>query len=305
MRLPLLPLLLPMLLPATPALSDAPQVVTDTAPVHALVSLVMGDLGQPAMLLPPGTSPHDAALRPSDAAGLEGADVVIWTGPGLVPQLEGPVATLAPDAAVLELLETPGWTRLPLRDDADFAAHDHGADDHAHDHGATDPHAWLDPAVAAVWVAAIADTLAGADPANAAAYAANAQAAATDLAALRERLAADLLPLHGRAYLVPHDAYQYFEAAFGLPASGAIALSDAQGAGPAHVAELQARIAAEGIGCVLTDPQTPPGLVALVAEGSALRCAEADPDGQRLAPGPGLYAALVAGVAAALRDCLG
>lgn len=328
---------LPLLLCSTAALAEVPAVVADTAPVHALVSLVMGDLGQPAMLLPPGSSPHDAALRPSDAAALAAANVVIWSGEALVPFLTEPVATLAPDAVTVALLETEGWAALPLREDANFAHehshgdahgdehadedghadHDHAEEshddhdhadhdhDHGHDHGGIDPHAWLDPAVASVWVTVIADTLGSVDPDNAATYAANAQASVAEFDALRAGLVTRLAPLSGRAYLVPHDAYQYFETAFGLPASGAIALSDATGAGPAHVAELQARIADQGISCVLTDPQTSPDLVALVIEGSDVRTAAADPDGQQIAPGAGLYVALIEGVAAALEDCLG
>lgn len=302
------------------ALAEVPAVVADTAPVHSLTAMVMGDLGAPALLLPPGMSPHDASLRPSDAQGLAAADVVIWTGPELVPAIEGPIAALAGGASVLALLETDGWDRLPRRTDPDFATADHDHDhDHAHeaeadhaeedghdhDHGAaTDPHAWLDPAVASVWLGHIAGALSAADPDNAATYAANAEAAAAALMAQRARLATDLAPLAGRAYVVPHDAYQYFETAFGLPAAGAIALSDAADPGPAHVAALQARIADEGILCILTDPQTNPGLVALVAEGSGARTAAADPDGTSLEPGAGLYPALIDGVAGALLACL-
>ena len=40
------------LLAASPALA-VPNVLTDIAPINALVSEVMGDLGTPALLLPP------------------------------------------------------------------------------------------------------------------------------------------------------------------------------------------------------------------------------------------------------------
>ncbi|MBL9049588.1 MAG: zinc ABC transporter substrate-binding protein, partial [Tabrizicola sp.] len=38
-------------LASTPALAEVPSVVTDIPPVHALVAEVMGDLGQPELLL--------------------------------------------------------------------------------------------------------------------------------------------------------------------------------------------------------------------------------------------------------------
>jgi len=50
---------------ATPALADAPRVVTDIPPVHSLAAMVMDGVGTPELLLPPGASPHDFALRPS------------------------------------------------------------------------------------------------------------------------------------------------------------------------------------------------------------------------------------------------
>ena len=293
-----------------------PVVVTDTAPVHALVAMVMGDLGEPARLIPPGTSPHDAALRPSDAAALSQAGLVIWSGTGLVPYLADPIATLAPSAEVLSLLDDTDWPRLPLRDHAAFSRddhdhdhdHDHGdhADDHDHDHAldSVDPHGWLSPAVAQAWIDSIAASLIAQDPENAEIYAANAQAARAEITALQAEITEVLAPVAGRPYFVPHDAYQYFETAFDMPAAGAIALSDAVSAGPAHVAEMQKRIADEGIACVLSDPQTSPDLLALVIEGSDAKTAAADPDGQDLTPGAALYPAMMKGLAAALAACL-
>jgi len=292
---------------ATPAPAEVPRVVTDIAPVHSLVAQVMGDLGSPGLIVPPGTSFHDAGLRPSDAAALAGADLVIWTGTAAVPFLAGPVATLAGQAAVVALLETPGWEPLPPREGEGFEA-DH---DHDHDHGAggIDPHAWLDPAVAAAWADTIAEALAGADPEHGAAYRAHAQALRADLARTQEEIAARLAPLAGRPWLAAHDATQYFERAFAIPAAGAIALPDAQAPGPARLAALRARIADGGIACILAEPDTPPRTLALLAgaeDGSdGPRVAVADPDGLGLEPGPGLYGALLTGIAAALEECLG
>ena len=73
---------------------------------------------------------------------------------------------------------------------------------------------------------AIAAALAAADPANAAAYAANAEAFAAETAALtgdRGAARAGARP----AVIVFHDAYQYFEQRFDMPAAGSIALQEA------------------------------------------------------------------------------
>ncbi|MGR3463525.1 zinc ABC transporter substrate-binding protein [Limimaricola sp.] len=301
-------------------MAESPRVVADTAPLHSLVSRVMEGAGTPELLLPPGGSPHDAALRPSDAQRLSEADLVVWTGPALLPWLEEALPTLAPEAATLQVLRMEGWDRLPLRDTPAFeTAHGHdddheapemgGAhdDDHAEEavHGDTDPHAWLDPQVAARWMEGIAEALAEADPENAALYRDNAAAAAAQDAEMTARLSARLAPLAGRGYLVPHDAYQYFEQRFALPAAGALALSDAAAPGPARIAELRELVEAGDITCVLSDPETPPDLVALLREGTGAATAEADPDGLRLEPGPDLYPALIEGLASAIEECLG
>lgn len=292
----------------------APTVATDIAPVHALAARVMQGLGEPTLLLPPGASPHGYALRPSDAAALEGAAVVFWVGEALTPWLERSIAALAARATVVELAAAPGVTLLPLREDARFAAHGHdnhaaGAGgehaDHGHGHGdGFDPHLWLDPANAALWLDAMAATLAQADPANAAAYAANAAAGRQELAALKVELDATLAPVRGRGFIVAHDAYQYFEAAFAVPAAGAVALSDARAPGAARISEIRAAIEAAQVACVFTEPQLSPALTATLVEGTGARSGVLDPLGAGLAPGAALYPALLRGVAASLADCL-
>ena len=117
------------------AFAEVPQVATDIAPVHALVAQVMGDLGEPALIVRPGASPHGYAMRPSEAAALNGADLVVWIGEGLTPWLEGPVETLGDGAAVLELMSVEGTILHDYREGATFAAHDHG-DHEGHDHEA-------------------------------------------------------------------------------------------------------------------------------------------------------------------------
>ena len=126
---------------ATGAIADVPKVAVDIAPVHSIVSAVMGDLGTPDLVIPAGASPHDHALRPSEARALDQADVVVWMGHALAPWLEGPVDSLAGDATVLELLDHPQTLLLEVRTGATFGEHDHGHDDHDdHKEAAADAH---------------------------------------------------------------------------------------------------------------------------------------------------------------------
>ncbi len=296
-----------------PAFAEVPKVMTDIAPIQSLVARVMQGVGTPDVLLPPGASPHDFAMRPSDADRLANADLIIWVGHGLTPWLEEPLGTLAPDAAKLELLDTTGWSMLQARADPEFAEeelHDDEAEaSHDDDHSGVDPHAWLDPSNAAVFMTLTAQALAAADPDNAATYSANAQAAQGEMASLKAETLALLAPFAGGTYIVPHDAYQYFEAAFGMPAAGAISLTDASTPGPSRVAELRGKVASGAITCVLTDPQTSPEWTEVLRDGSIANTAFVDPDGGSQAAGldrpEDLYPAIIRQIAAGLADCLG
>jgi zinc transport system substrate-binding protein len=282
-----------------PVLADVPRVVTDIAPIHSLTAQVMGDLGQPDLLLPPGADPHDFALRPSDAGRLADAELLIWVGVGLTPWLEEPLKTLAPDAVWISLLDTSSWDPLELREKVD----DDG-DNHDHDHGDIDPHAWLDPTVAKAWVAAIADALSNADPENAATYRANATTATAALATLQDEVAATLAGLGNRAYVLPHDGYQYFENRFGLTAQATISGIDARTPGPAQIASLRAQMAKNKVVCVFSDAEIGESWAQVITEGTDAKTVSIDGVGVGLEAGSNLYADTIIRLGNAFVNCL-
>lgn len=114
-------------------MADVPNVVADIAPVHSLISRVMDGVGTPSLILPPGASPHEYSLRPSEAAALQNADIVIWMGADLAPWMGDAVETLAKDAGHLELLEADETQLLEFREGALFEKHAHGVAEHAED----------------------------------------------------------------------------------------------------------------------------------------------------------------------------
>jgi len=270
----------------------APNVVTDIAPIHGLVSDVMGDLGAPTLLLPANADAHSYTMRPSDGQTLADAEIVIWVGAGLTPWLEKPLETLVPDATKLALLLTEGWTPREL----------HDADDH--DHGVIDPHAWLDPAVAATWLVTIAQALGAADPENADTYAENAAQAAAQFAQLREGITAQMAPFAGRAVIWPHDAYGYFADAFGVTSAGAIMTSDAAPPSIFHMTELGELARSGEVICILSDPEVKAALVTTIRGGTGLNTAQIDPIGTNIPLGVGFYSALISQLADQIAGCL-
>ncbi|GAB1479510.1 zinc ABC transporter substrate-binding protein [Paracoccaceae bacterium] len=304
--------LLPTLAPAV-AHAEVPNVVTDIPPVHALVSLVMGDLGQPQLLLAKGADEHDFALKPSQMRGISDATLAVWIGPELTPWMER--ALQGSNAAQLALLDAPGTERRSFAEgggdhDHDHAGeeqHDHDAEGHddGHSHTGTDPHAWLDPENAVVWTGLIAAELTRLDPENAVTYSANADAARARIATLDADLKAQLAPVADKAFVAFHDAYGYFTAHYGLQPAGHLALGDAASPGAAHITELRAEIAAGGIVCLFPEVQHDPTLLTQLSEGSSVRIGGAlDPVGSSLEPGPAAYETLLHSIADTLSDCL-
>ena len=189
-------------------------------------------------------------------------------------------------------------TTTTRSDDQDHDDHDD------HGHGAHDPHAWLSPENAKLWLNIIASKLSVADPENAASYFTNAAAGQAEIEDMVAEVSATLKPVQGGKFVVFHDAYQYFENDFDFYASGAISLGDASDPSPARIAEIQRRIQEEGIQCVLAEPQYKKGLVATVMEGSEATASVIDPLGADIKPGPKLYTQLIKNMAKTLRDCL-
>ena len=294
----------------------APAVVAATKPVHSLVSAVMGDTGAPTLLVKGAASPHTYSLRPSDAAALESADIVFWTGHGMELFLGEALETLSTEATVVELAEAPGIELLPIREGGAFEAHSHGDEDHDHDHahedeghdheeGEGDMHFWLDPENAKLMVTEIARVLSAADPDNAAIYAANAEAEQARLDALSEELKTTLVPVAGKPFLVFHDAYQYFENRFDLDVAGTVTVSPEAMPGAARIDELRAKVAELGATCVFAEPNFEPAIVSTIVEGTAAKAGVLDPEGASLTEGPDLYHQLLQGIATGLVDCLG
>ena len=299
------------------ALAGVPRVVTDIAPVHSLVAMVMGDLGQPDLLVGNGGDPHSFQLRPSQAASLQQADMIIWMGHAMTPWLKRMLDSLSANAVQIALLDAAVTV---TRSYADDSADDHEAAQttaiaeagtqpdgtgEAPPHDGTDPHAWLDPRNATAWLALIADRLSALDPANAAIYAANATAGAAQIAALEAEIITLLAPVKTRPFVVYHDAYGYFSGHFGLTVAGELALGAATNPSAAKLADLRETLIGGSPVCIFPEANHDTKLLTQIAEGTAITVGAAlDPEGAALPPGPALYPNLLRGLATTLADCL-
>jgi zinc transport system substrate-binding protein len=293
-----------LLLGTASAFAEVPSVVATIKPVHSLVAAVMGDLGSPALIVKGAASPHAYSMKPSDAAAVQGADIVFWTGHDMEVFLEDSLSTLAPDARIVALSEAPGITLLPVREGGMFEPH---ADEEAHaagEHEEADMHVFLDPENAKAMVATIAETLSTADPEHAATYAANAATETASLDALIGDITATLAPIKDKPFVVFHDAYQYFGKRFGLNVAGSITVNPENMPGADRIGQVRDKLKTLSTACVFAEPQFDPRIVDVLIEGTSAGKGTLDPEGANLTEGPGLYAELLQGLATGLVDCL-
>ncbi|MDP1702863.1 MAG: zinc ABC transporter substrate-binding protein [Aestuariivirga sp.] len=306
------------LLISTSALA-APKVIASIVPVHSIVASVMGDVGTPELLLSGRNSEHTASLSPQQLQDLGKADLVFMIGSGLehkLGQVSGSEAVGG--KAFTALSEAAGIKTLPVRQGGTCEAHEeHEGEEHegeAHegeehdDHDEAilkfDPHVWLDPENAKAMTNAVAADLGKIDPENAKTYEANAAAYVASLDQLMADISAETKSIQGKPFVVFHDAYQYFEARFGLTAVGSISDISASAPSAKRLNEIRSKLEETKALCVFREPQFDAKYVTVVLEGSKAKSGILDPIGSDITPGPKAYAELLNQLAKGAGDCL-
>ena len=332
------PLLLTASLFCTVSAHADVEVLTSIKPLQLIAAAVQDGAGKPAVLLPPGASPHHYAMRPSDVRQIRSADLFYWIGPDmetfLVPVLQG---RDKPSTAVQSL---PNMTLRHFGEGAHdehahhehehehehdehaheaHAEHDHaepehktvaaqaaGHDEHDHDHrpGSLDAHLWLLPANAVVIAEAMARDMAKADPDNATRYESNLAAFKQRLTALDDRLSKRLGETRSKPFFVFHEAYEYFEAAYGIKHTGAFSAGGEAQPGARHVAAMRERLEQAGPSCVFYEPPVRPRLADSLTRGLPAKVAELDALGYGIDASAGGYEQLIDNLGTSLAGCL-
>lgn len=292
------------------ALAGSPlKVVVTIKPVHALVAGVMQGVAMPELLVKGASSPHDYALKPSDARQLNHADIFFRVSESLEPFTARIAQALPKSVEIVTLVETPGLMLLPMRTSATFEGHAGPGHEHSHHHAdaggeAVDAHIWLDPENAVVLIDRIEAALSARSPGHAAAFKANAASLKQKIVALDRELGDALGPVASRPYIVFHDAFQYFESRYRLSVAGSIAVSPESSPSGRRLTELRQKVRSLRAACVFGEPQFDRRLVDTVIEGTSARTGTLDPEGSGLEPGPDLYFVLMRRLVDDLRGCL-
>jgi len=324
----LLSALCAVLLP-TVAVAQTPNVVVTIKPLHSLVVGVLGDSTKAQLLLAANTSPHDFHLKPLQLKMMQQADVVFYVDDSFETFLLSALEILPQKVVTVPLARTAQLSLLPYRSGGlwESHAHDkHGDDEHAHNehahdkhaheaeahhhdeahhsHDGDDMHVWLAPKNAQKMAVAIGEVLAVADPENRTTYRTNARSLVEKIDALDTRLKVELSEIRAQPFVVFHDAYQYFEHAYGLNAIGSITLEPDMPAAPQRIKALRTKLQQTGARCIFREPQFPDRLIDTISEGMSVRIGTLDPLGAELTPDGDLYFKLLENLALNLKRCL-
>lgn len=250
------------------------QVLTSIKPLQLIAAAVQDGIAVPEVLLPPGASPHNYALRPSDVRRVQEADLLYWIGPDMETFLPRVLSGRSKASVPVESL--PGMHLRHFTANAEH--HDDDEDEHDHDHrpGSVDAHLWLSSVNARVIAAKMAADLSQADPANAARYESNAKAFDARLDALDAKIKQRVAGISSKQYFVFHEAFDYFEEAYGLKHAGVFAVSSEVQPGAQHVAAMRARLTEFGKTCVFSEPPLRPRLADTLSAGLPVKLAELD-----------------------------
>ncbi|WP_135074735.1 zinc ABC transporter substrate-binding protein [Terasakiella sp. SH-1] len=293
-----------------PLSAQALEVVTSIAPLHSLVSGVMGNTGQSHLIVKGAQSPHNYQLKPSDARKLQNADAIFWIGEEMETFLVHPLKALGQKAAIKAMVphdeeeHEDHDTHKDHDDHHDDDHHNDHAEHEGHHHGEDDMHIWLDPVNAQKMVHEIEETLSKIDPKNASTYEKNAHELEEKLDHLLHEVEEALHPVHKRPIIVFHDAYSHFEKRFDLNIVAAISISPQKLPGAKRLKEIRHTITHKKAQCVFAEPQFQPKLVQTVIEGTTAKAGVLDPLGAQLEYGTAQYFKLIQNMAQSIKDCI-
>jgi zinc/manganese transport system substrate-binding protein len=231
------------------------KVIASFSILGDLVSNVGGDRVDVAALVGPNGNAHVYAPSPADAKKAADARLVFVNGLGFEGWLERLVKASGTTAPII--VATKGVQPLERAE----------THDHDHDHGRADPHAWQSVTNAKIYVGNIRDALIAIDPAGKARYEANATAYLARLDALEQEVRDTIakVPADRRRVVTSHNAFGYFERAYGIIFTAPQGVSTESEASAKDVAAIITAIRKQKAAAVFLENVTDPRLVQQIA----------------------------------------
>lgn len=218
---------------------------------------VGGDRVEVATLVGPDSDAHVYAPAPADAKKVADSKVVITNGLGYEGWMNRLLKASGTKAPVV--VATKGIKERKAQD--------------SHGHGGADPHAWQSVANAKVYVTNIRDALIAADPAGKSAYEVNAARYLAKLDTLDQEVKAAVaaIPAERRKIITTHDAFGYFEQAYGVAFIAPQGVSTEAEPSARDIARIVTQVKKQKIPAVFLENITDPRLMERIAKETGAR----------------------------------
>ena len=263
----------------SPSASNAPYRVVATTSLFAdLARLALGDAVQIDTIVPAGIDVHTFEPAPSDVSTIADADLVLMNGIGLDEWVVALVdAAKQSNANVLRLgegLEGYGFQYL-------FTESSNSG-------RARDPHVWLDPTAAELYLQQIASRVVEDRPELTSVIRSALEKGRSSLRSLSQevQLIFSAIPADRRKIVTFHDAFRYYARAYGITIVGVAIASPGQDPSAREIAALIDAIRAAGVTTVFSEVQFPSKVLnSIAAETGATVLADLYSDALGAAPG--------------------
>ncbi|MDC2825019.1 zinc ABC transporter substrate-binding protein ZnuA [Rodentibacter pneumotropicus] len=303
-----------------PMMANA-DVLASVKPLGFIASAVANGVTDTQILVPAGASPHDYSLKLSDIQKVKSADLVLWVGEDVDSFLEKPlsqidrqkVITIADLAEVKPLLIQAHHEHFHEEGEHDHK-HDHkhehkSGHEHDHDHEnheglSTNWHVWYSPAVSQIVAQKVADKLTVQFPNKKELIAKNLADFNRTLAEQSDKIKAQLAPFKEKGFFVFHDAYGYFNDAYGLKQMGYFTINPLVAPGAKTLAHIKEEIAEHRVNCLFAEPQFTPKVIETLAKGTSVNVGRLDPIGDGVELGANSYANFLQATADSYAQCL-
>ncbi len=313
---------LSLIFPVQATATETKGVVVTIKPLHSLVVGVIGGTGEAKLLLAGNTSPHDFQLKPSQMKIMYKASVIFYIDDNFETFLNRSFKTLPNHVRKIAVTQKADLTVLQYRQGGAWEAHQyeiyedeekhskenehkeqsHGEHLHSHDHH--DMHVWLGPENVKKIIKAVTEELSAIYSENHDIYKANARKLIRRIDALDAELEIILSGVKDKPFVVFHDAYQYFERAYGLNGVGSITFDPNQPPSSNRIKAVREKLRQTEVNCVFHEPQFSDRLVKTVIQGTNAKNSTLDPLGSGLSDGENLYFNLLKNLAKNLEQCL-
>jgi zinc/manganese transport system substrate-binding protein len=251
-------------LPAVAQPADKLKVVATFTILGDMVRNVGGERVEVATLVGPNGDAHVYSPTPADGRRLTDAKIVFTNGLKFEGWIDRLVKSSGTRAETVEAAK--GVKPLKGEDEGHGHGHDHG-------HGGSDPHAWQSIGNAKIYVANIRDALIAADEAGKATYQANAASYLERLDEMEAEVKGLVakIPPERRRIITSHDAFRYFEEAYGIDFVAPQGVSTESEASAKDVARIIQQIKRETIAAVFVENVSDARLMERIAKETGAR----------------------------------